>query len=199
MLKGSQKEGGYWDESACPDATYLTVLVLDALELSSGGKRVTFGRLPKLSIMAEPANTREFRVALSFPGEARSRVEPVAERLEAKLGKGKVFYDNYFKHRLARPNLDIFLQSVYRKESDLVVVWASSDYARKEWCCNVEWPAIREAIKERRGYDIMFLSLDEGKPEGFLSNYGYVDVKDMSPDEVSELILKRLEDDAPKR
>ena len=79
-----------------------------------------------------------------------------------------------------------------------IVVWVSSDYAKKEWCCNVEWPAIMAVIKERRAEDVMFLSLDEGKPEGFLSNYGYVDVKDMSADEVVELILKRLEDHSPQ-
>jgi hypothetical protein len=45
----------------------------------------------------------------------------------------------------------------------------------------------------------MFLSLDEGKPKGFLSNYGYVDVKDMSSDQVAELILNRLEDHPPER
>jgi hypothetical protein len=116
-----------------------------------------------------------------------------------QLGEGKVFYDNYFKHRLARPDLDILLQSIYSKESDLVVVWVSTDYEKKEWCCNVEWPAIRTMIKEHRGKDIMFLSLNEGKPKGFLSNFGYVDVKDMSADEVSELIVKRLEDDAHER
>jgi hypothetical protein len=49
------------------------------------------------------------------------------------------------------------------------------------------------------GKDIMFLGLNEGKPKGFLSNFGYVDVKDMSADEVSELIVKRLEDDAHER
>jgi hypothetical protein len=194
FLNDAQKEAGYWEDSSCPDSIYLTVLVLDALELSSGGKRVTFERPSKLLRSSAAKVARELRVALSFPGEAREMVEPVAEKLLVKLGKGKVFYDNYFKSRLARPNLDVFLQSVYRDKSDLVVVWLSSDYARKEWCCNVEWPAIRDAIKQRRGDDVMFLSLDEGKPEGFLSNYGYADLKGMSTDEIAELILSRLED-----
>jgi hypothetical protein len=43
MLAASQEEGGYWVEGSCPDAPYLTVLVLDALELANGGRRVTFG------------------------------------------------------------------------------------------------------------------------------------------------------------
>ena len=195
MLKGSQKEGGYWYEDSCPDPTYLTVLVLDALELANSGKRVTFGPPSSTKVVGQ-RREREFSVALSFPGEARSNVEPVAERLVAKLGKGKVFYDNYFKHRLAQPDLDILLQQIYSENSDLVVVWVSSDYERKEWCCNVEWPAIRTLIKEHRGKDIMFLSLDKGRPRGFLSNIGFVDVKEMSSDQVSDLILKRIEEDA---
>ena len=42
----------------------------------------------------------------------------------------------------------------------------------------------------------MFLSLDKGRPRGFLSNIGFVDVKEMSSDQVSDLILKRIEEDA---
>lgn len=44
MLEGSQDAGGCWVERSCPDAAFLTVLVLDALELANGRRRVTFGR-----------------------------------------------------------------------------------------------------------------------------------------------------------
>jgi len=155
---------------------------------------VTFGT-PSVS-GATSTQPRKYRIALSFPGEARTVVEPVANLLVQKLGTGKVFYDNFFKHLLARPDLDLFVQNVYHEQSDLLVVWISSDYDRKEWCCNVEWPAIRDVIKQRRGDDVMFLRLDDGEVRGFLSNYGYIDVRNSSPEEIAEFILKRLDGSA---
>lgn len=38
-----QDRSGCWIDRGCPDSIYLTVLVLDALELAEGGSRVTFG------------------------------------------------------------------------------------------------------------------------------------------------------------
>ncbi|MBU0493536.1 MAG: CHAT domain-containing protein [Chloroflexi bacterium] len=43
-----QDRSGCWVDSGCPDSVYLTVLVLDALELAGGGSRVTFGLAPSL-------------------------------------------------------------------------------------------------------------------------------------------------------
>jgi hypothetical protein len=58
MLEASQEEGGYWVENSCPDPPYLSVLVLDALELAKGEARVTFGRLSKPSGPIEFATRR---------------------------------------------------------------------------------------------------------------------------------------------
>lgn len=193
-IESKQEEGGYWVENSSPDPTYLTVLVLDALELARGGLKVTFGRGNAADLPPSSRSNRKYRVALSFPGEARSIVQPVADILRRRLGDGRVFYDNYFKHLLARPDLDLFIQSVYHDESDLLVVWISRDYAQKEWCCNVEWPAIRDIIKQRRGDDVMFLRLDDANLKGVLSNYGYIDVRAESAEEIAALILKRLEE-----
>jgi hypothetical protein len=41
-LLSQQHEDGYWRESGSPDPVWLTVLVLDALELCAGGSRLTF-------------------------------------------------------------------------------------------------------------------------------------------------------------
>lgn len=41
-LREHQDSDGSWAEPACPDAAYLTVLALDAIELAGGGTRVTF-------------------------------------------------------------------------------------------------------------------------------------------------------------
>ena len=72
-----------------------------------------------------------FKVALSFPGESRDYVCKVAEELKRHLPKGSVFYDRDFTSQLAQPNLDTLLQSVYGKQSDLVVVFSPRITTRK--------------------------------------------------------------------
>jgi len=61
MLSGVQEEGGYWVENSGPDVPFLTVLVLDALELANGGKRVTFGLLSEPSAPVKFAKERTRR------------------------------------------------------------------------------------------------------------------------------------------
>ena len=43
--------------------------------------------------MSEVSKPRRFRVALSFPGEHRERVEKIAEVLGGRLGRDRVLYD----------------------------------------------------------------------------------------------------------
>ena len=59
--------------------------------------------------------THVFDVALSFPGEGRSLVEPIALELERNIGPNSYFYDNNYVSQLARPSLDTLLQDIYRK------------------------------------------------------------------------------------
>ena len=60
---------------------------------------------------------KRFRVALSFPGERRPFVEAVARRLAERVGKDRVFYDSDCQAELARPDLDTYLQAIYRDDS----------------------------------------------------------------------------------
>jgi hypothetical protein len=52
-LLSVQDRAGCWGDAGCPDQIYLTVLVLDALELANGGARVTFGLISLLAQGAE--------------------------------------------------------------------------------------------------------------------------------------------------
>jgi len=47
---------------------------------------------------------KRFRVALSFPGEHRTRVENIAEALH--LPHEKILYDKWHATEFNRPNLD---------------------------------------------------------------------------------------------
>jgi len=198
-LLGHQNRSGHWDDRGSSDVVYLTVLVLDAIELANGGTSLTFG-LPGSSVktssesrpkMAALQNTRRFRVALTFPGEIRPFVNAVADRLSELIGRGKVFYDKYYEAELARPNLDTYLQSAYHDESDLVVVFSCSDYDKKEWC-GLEWRAVRDIIKQRRGQDVMIIRMDDTKLEGLYSIDGYIDAQKRRPNEIADLIFVRM-------
>lgn len=132
-----------------------------------------------------------FKVALSFPGENRTYVEKVARELQTRLPPRSVFYDRDFTAQLARPNLDTLLQHIYADNSDLVVVFLSEDYEKKEWC-GLEWRAIRELLKRRVDHSIMFMRFDHASVPGALSLDGYVDLADYSSSEAAALILERV-------
>ncbi len=192
-LWSKQSREGCWIDKASPDSVYLTVLVLDAIDLSENKFEVTFGK--RFSVehrQSETKSPRRFRVALSFPGELRELVEPVAESLAQKLGRKSVFYDRFYEAELARPNLDTYLQTIYHDQTDLIGIFLCSDYADKEWC-GLEWRAIRDLIKTRRDEDIIIIRTDSSTIPGILSIDGYIDAHDHTPDQLADLILSRLE------
>ena len=141
----------------------------------------------------QPGRVEEirFKVALSFPGERREYVAAVAAEIKKRLGVGSVFYDRDFTAQLARPNLDTLLQKIYLNNSDLVVVFLSEDYERKEWC-GLEWRAIRNIIKNKSDHALMFMRFDNAAIQGSFSIDGYVDLKEYSPVQAARLIVERV-------
>ncbi len=172
-----QNRDGHWTDPSAPDPVYLTVLVLDAIELANGGTSITFRLSGSVRISVNQnqqqagisQKPRRFSVALSFPGEHRGIVKRVAGLLQPKLGRDKVFYDKNYEAELARPNLDVYLQSIYRDESELLVVFLCADYERKDWC-RLEWRAIRDLIKNRRPDDVMLFRFDQTEIPGVFSS-----------------------------
>ncbi len=132
-----------------------------------------------------------FDVALSFPGESRSLVEPIAIELERTLGPNTYFYDSNYTSQLARPSLDTLLQDIYRNRSKLIVVFLSSDYQRKEWC-GVEFRVVKEIIMSQGHGKIMFVRLDDGAVEGVFKTDGYVDARKFSPEDIAAFIQERV-------
>ncbi len=139
-----------------------------------------------------------FKVALSFPGEKRDYISEVAAELKRRLPRGTVFYDRDFTSQLARPNLDTLLQKIYLNNSDLVVVFLSSDYEMKQWC-GLEWRAIRDIIKNKSDHSIMFMRFDNASVQGSFSIDGYVDLNEYDPVQAARLIVERVRsEDAPR-
>lgn len=133
----------------------------------------------------------KFKVAFTYAGENRGYVEEVAIELEAKIGEGNLFYDNFFQAELARIDLDIFLQDIYHKKSDFIVVFLSKEYEHKEWC-GLEWRSIRDLIKKKQRDKIILVKLEDFNLDGIFSLDGYLDGSNNNPMTIAELIYKRI-------
>ncbi|CAF0947967.1 unnamed protein product, partial [Didymodactylos carnosus] len=133
---------------------------------------------------------QRFDVAFSFPGEVRPIFQEIAETLRNKIA---VFYDHYHRAELARINLDLYLQSIYRHETKLIVIFMCKQYNEREWC-GLELRAIRNFIKTKQYHRIMLLSVDgTSEIDGIYGLDGHINIKDMKATEVADYIVQRLE------
>lgn len=189
-LWSQQHDHGCWNEPGAPDPVYLTVLVLDAIEIANGGNKVTFPL--RFSRTNKPSSYLRFRIALSFPGDFRDYVEVVADKLVEKFSKAEVFYDNNFKAELATINLDTYLQNIYHNQSELIVIFLCAEYEKKDWC-GLEWRAIRDLIKSRLDNKIMLFRFDDAKISGIYSIDGYIDISNLEPSKTADYICQRYD------
>ena len=111
--------------------------------------------------------------------------------MRPELPEDSIFYDFDYQAQLSRPNLDVFLQKIYRDRSDLVVIFLCEAYAEKQWC-GLEWRAIRDLIKFKRDDQIMFVRFDDAQVEGVFSLDGYIDARINSPEQVADFIIQRV-------
>ncbi len=134
----------------------------------------------------------KFKVALSFPGEKRRYVSNVVKQLKKTLGSDSVFYDYDYQSQLARPNLDVFLQKIYREQSELIVVFLCKEYSEKEWC-GLEFRAVRDMIKSKNSDKVMFVKFDDSQIDGLFSVDGYISAEQHSSNEIADFVLQRIE------
>jgi len=143
--------------------------------------------------MSEEPTTpaRRFAIAFSFPGEHRDYVKQIDDALCKLLPSDQIFYDDRYKHELARPDLDTYLQTLYHEQSELIVIFLCKEYDQKEWC-RLEWRAIRDIIKKRRESDVMPFRFDHADIPGVFSIDGYINAGKTTPSEAAQLIHRRL-------
>jgi hypothetical protein len=165
-----------------PDPFTLSLLALERLQSTSA--------VSKMEPSTRSFSDHRFQIALSFSGDHRPLVAGVAQKLQERLGAAAVFYDQDHKAQLARPNMDLLLQGVYRNQSDLLVVFLSAQYATRDWC-GLEWRVVRDLIKSRQSDRVMLVRLDDSPIEGLLSIDGYLDAREMTAHELADLILQR--------
>lgn len=144
-----------------------------------------------LEVSIREAPAKRFAVALSFPGEHRAFVKAVAGQLNQCLNGEEIFYDENYAHELARPDMDTYLQELYLEKSELVVVFLCAEFADKQWC-GIEWRAVRELIKKKRSDTIMPVRFDATHIPGLFSIDGYVSAEHSNPEEIADLIIRRL-------
>jgi hypothetical protein len=143
---------------------------------------------------ADAADSHRFDIALSFPGEHRDYVKEVAAHLASTFGEDRVLYDHFHDAEFARLDLNTYLPALYRKDSELIVIFLCPEYAAKLWC-RLEWRHISQLIAGVDAQRIMFLSF--GHPGdlsdlGILGGDGYINVLPLTPQVAAEKILKRL-------
>jgi hypothetical protein len=146
---------------------------------------------PSLPGDTDPEPPKRFVISLSFPGEHRPFVKAVANELKQSLSGKEVFYVEDYAYELARPDMDTYLQSIYLEQSKLVVVFLCAEYADKQWC-GLEWRAVRELIKKKQSDTIMPIRFDDTHIHGLFSIDGYVNAKLHTPEEIADLIKRRL-------
>lgn len=151
--------------------------------------------VPPMPVDPQPKVTlaKRFRVAMSFPGSRRPFVKEVVDLLVPALKQQHILYDHFNKTEFGRRDLDIYLPQLYRSESELVVVFASKDYAERDWC-GLEWAQMRSVLKDIHSnpWALLVAKFEDVELPGFPDVHGYVSIAAMTAREVADMIIERL-------
>ena len=152
------------------------------------GKRVRWD-IDYVGIVAESIPEPDFEIALSFAGEDRVYVEQVASMLKAR--GITVFYDAYERANLWGEDLYEHLTDVYKERAKYTVIFISEHYGRKLWTQLERRAAQARAFTESQGY-ILPARFDKTEIPGLLPTTGYIDINDMEPENLVNIIIKKL-------
>lgn len=148
-----------------------------------------------MSLREQP---EKFLVAFSFAGEQRDFVRAIAEAVEIRLGRGAVFFDEWFEHCIAGDDADLKLQNIYGQGCELAVICVSQPYGLKPWTL-AEHRAIRArcmkcstSLDKRERDSVLPIRVGDGEVDGILFNAIVPDVRSRNPSESAELIVARL-------
>jgi hypothetical protein len=134
-------------------------------------------------------------VAFSLAGEQRQLVLPVAQEVEAILGRSTVFYDAWYEHWIAGSDADLLLQKLYSEGTELVVMCVSGAYGDKPWT-RTEHRAVRASLMQTSTtvdrHRVLPLRVGDGDVEGVLFNNIVPDLRSRTAAQAAELIVARL-------
>lgn len=136
-----------------------------------------------------------FAVAFSLAGEQRQLILPIAQEVEAVLGRSTVFYDDWYEYWIAGTDADLLLQRLYGEGTELVVVCVSGAYGDKPWP-RTEHRAVRARLMQGTTaadrHRIFPVRVGDGEVEGVLPNEIVPDFRVKTAVEAAELIVARL-------
>lgn len=136
--------------------------------------------------------TYKYDVAFSFAGEDRDYVEKVALYLKKK--NIAVFYDYFEEENLWGKNLVSYLEEIYTYKSKYCVIFISQYYVQKQWTCYESSAAMVRMLNnnvKQKEY-LLPVKFDETKVSGILSTIGFINGKKKKPDELGNLIIKKI-------
>ncbi len=131
----------------------------------------------------------EFDVALSFAGEDRAYVNPIAHAL--RDSGVKVFYDDFQQSDIWGRDMYVFLDDVYRKRARYTVAFISRYYVEKVWPKHERESAQARALIEGSPY-FLPVRLDDSELPGLRPTVNYIDARIVGRDRIIELILEKL-------
>lgn len=131
----------------------------------------------------------QYDICLSFAGEDRSYVEEVASVLRDR--GVRVFYDKHEQASLWGKDLYSHLDYVYRSAARFCVIFVSSHYAAKVWSNHERISAQARALTESSEY-ILPARFDSTDIPGLRPSIGYVDLTQLAPRELAQLICDKL-------
>ncbi|MFZ1084063.1 MAG: TIR domain-containing protein, partial [Terracidiphilus sp.] len=130
-----------------------------------------------------------YEVVLSFAGENRQYVDPVAEIL--RKNDIELFYDNYEEVSLWGKNLTEHLHKVYSSSARYCVMFISKFYAEKVWPTHERRSAFEKAISSKEEY-ILPARFDDTEIPGLHKDISYVDLRKKTPKQFAEMIIQKL-------
>lgn len=131
----------------------------------------------------------EFDVALSFAGEDRAYVHPIAHTL--RDSGVQVFYDDFQQSDIWGEDMYVFLDEVYRKRARYTVAFISRYYVEKVWPKHERQSAQARALIEDSPY-FLPIRLDDSELPGLRPTVNYIDARITGRDRIIELILEKL-------
>ena len=139
--------------------------------------------------MVTDAKLFEYEIGLSFAGKQRDYVERVANELRTR--GIRAFFDEYEQADLWGKDLNIHLTDVYQNKCRFCVIFASKDYADKVWPTRELQAAQARAIKQKEEY-ILPTRFDDTPIPGLLDTVHYIDLAQVSPTYLCDLIVEKL-------
>ena len=148
--------------------------------------------------MPRPLAPTDVWVAFSYAGEQRDLVQRIAEALEARLGKGRVYYDRWYEAWINGGFSRQRLMNIYRNDAAVNVVCLSADHHRKPWTKEE-----RETIVSRRMafegarpdaeyHEEFLLRVGDGDVDGFPVTTIFTDARGRLEADIVGLIVDKL-------